>query len=420
MLEKILSIFEKEPVELESLDNAPEKYREAEQSSIQSAKEGAEGLQENSEEALDELETFLEDLQGYEDEMNRSIVEDVVDNVADDRLKLVREQELSHDPYELKQQLDEIILEFNDIKEKEKAVLDEANLGKELSRAVSDLEKVRDRVETFLETDYSKLETAEELDDLVEEKQEQELELEDTRDELERVEEELEVVKEELEDVKQDIDDLTSSPQWRDYREMEEDLELLEERKEEKEREFAKAASKMERGMKKLVYQFENQDLEFTGDISVLKQIRDGETDELLSRETGDITDALEEATGTLPMDLLKDSVHQKFMDGAQYLMELENWHSDLCRLRKDIEDKREKLDNHPSLEEKEELEKEVEEYEKKLEKMRSEKRRLKKELRDRKAKLEETTRELKQTLREGLGREVGFETGNSSPEIED
>ncbi|MFB6207847.1 MAG: hypothetical protein ABEJ69_00705 [Candidatus Nanohaloarchaea archaeon] len=409
VLEKILSIFRPEPIEIEDLDNAPGIYRELEQEAIEDARARAEEYHDPAEEALDELETFLDDLEGYEDAKDRTIVEDVVDNVAGDRLDMIHDHELPESPRELEKSLDDFIEEFNDVKEKEAAVLDEANLGKELTRAVNDLESVRDDLSGFLENKYRKVETAEELEGLVDEKQEQELEAEDLKMEIEGLENDIEEKENELKEARQDISKLTSSPEWEEYRDMEDKLEWLKQQRKEKELEVGKAASKMERGMKKLVYQIENRDLEFPGDLSILKLIRDGKTDELLSRNTDDINDSVEAATGSLPMDLLDDSVHQRFMDGAQYLMELEGHHSELSQLRNQIENKREELDDHPVREQKKRLEQQKRDLKSELDHLQEDLDDKQDELEDKREELERVEEAIMELLEEGLDREVEF-----------
>ncbi|MFB6147352.1 MAG: hypothetical protein ABEJ66_00560, partial [Candidatus Nanohaloarchaea archaeon] len=94
MLEKIKSMFTQEPVQVEELENAPEKYREVNQDELDTAEKRVEEFAERTEQALEELRGFLEDLEDYDDSQDRPIVEDVVDNVAGDRLKLIQEQEV--------------------------------------------------------------------------------------------------------------------------------------------------------------------------------------------------------------------------------------------------------------------------------------------------------------------------------------
>lgn len=414
MIGRLLSLFKKEPVEVESLDRAPETFREQKQDELEDARQSAEDIRDETGDALDELQEFLEDLEDYEDEKNRSIVEDVVDNVAGDRLELL-DRELPDDPHELLKELEDIVQQFNDVKQKEAAVLEEANLGKELSRAVSDLEDTRDRLKNFLENSYSTVDTLEELEGLAEERQQLQLEVQDLEDEHEEKKQSIEQKREQKQETAEEIDGLTESPEWQDYREQEEKLEWLKQERKEKELDLKKAASKMERGMKKLVYQIENKDLDFSGDLSILKDIRDGDQDALLERDTQQIVDAMEEATGVLPMDLLDDSVHQRFMDGAQYLMELEDHHSELAQLREQVENKRQELENHPAREKKQELEKKKKRLERELNDLQQEKQDTSRELERKREELERIENGIRELLETGLDRDVKFVNGATS-----
>jgi len=67
---------------------------------------------------------------------------------------MIDDLDFSEEPEELYNQLDKFITEFQSLKRKEAAVLEEAYLQKKISKTVGGLEDQRQRLSEFLETDY--------------------------------------------------------------------------------------------------------------------------------------------------------------------------------------------------------------------------------------------------------------------------
>ncbi|MFB6167182.1 MAG: hypothetical protein ABEJ62_02880, partial [Candidatus Nanohaloarchaea archaeon] len=410
VLGKIRQLFgEREPVEVAGTDSIPEVYSREKQQELEQARERADELHREAGQALDELEEFLEDLEDYSDEKDRSIVEDVVDNVAGERLRMIQEHDLPEDPRELHDSLQRFIEEFNSLKQKEAAVLEEAHLGKELGNAIQDVQELQEEIDSFLEQDYRTVDTLEGLQDIADRREELRLDIDQLEMEKDEKQQQLEQKRQELKEVEQDVEDLTSSGRWNGYREQEEAVEELREELEGKEQEFRKAASRMERGMKKLVYQIENGDLEPVDRLEVLKTIRDGDHEKLLERDPHEIVDAVEEATGVLPTDLLESSTHEKFMDGAEYLMELTNRHSDLYQLRDEIERKKQELEGHPVREQKQGLEKQKRQLRRDIEELAEEIAALEEQVEQKRQELQEKGDDLREKLEASLDRPVEY-----------
>jgi len=152
MLRDLLGLS-KEPVELE-ISEAAETLKTEKQSEIDGAVKKADVIRSDVIEEFEQLESNLEQFREFEDEKDRQVINDVVDNIVSDRLEMIDDLDFSEEPEELYNQLDKFITEFQSLKRKEAAVLEEAYLQKKISKTVGGLEDQRQRLSEFLETDY--------------------------------------------------------------------------------------------------------------------------------------------------------------------------------------------------------------------------------------------------------------------------
>ncbi len=404
MIDKLLSRF-REPLET-SLEDAEDFFREQRQEELREAEKRFKELEHRLEEDLEELKADLEELEGYDDYKDRTVIEDVVDNISRDRQKLLEELELPGHPEELLDALEELLEDFNDLSRKEAAVIKEANLMNEIQEPMTDIQEVRKELEDFLEDEYKVRKTLEQLEELSGQREQLQLEIEERELELEDIDRES--VDQAIESNEREVENLLDSGEWQDYQGLQEQLEEARRRKKEQEQELGKAVNRMERGMKKLVYQIKNGDIEFEGDVSVLEDIRDGNTGELVEKP-GEVVKAAEDATGVLPMDLLDDASHRKFMDGAEFLMGLPSHHQELMEINDRIEELEEKVDNHSAREKKKELEEEREELEQEIAELEKKRNRLEKEIEEKEKKLSDTEQQIKETLTSSFRRRVVF-----------
>ena len=162
----------------------------------------------------------------------------------------------------------------------------------------------------------------------------------------------------------------------------------------------------MERGLKKLIYQAENSDLELEG-LNLLRNIRDQETKALLEnpvkveaalpqlQEKGDISDVQ----------------RKKLNSGIEKLEGLAEKESKIEEIEDKINSLEEEIENHSAPDKLEELQRDLERYKEELEEEKSREKELESEIRDLKERIEELEIEVKELFRSSFDREVIFES---------
>ena len=111
MIRELLGLT-KDPIE-EEIGESVDKFREEKGPDIESDRKRADKRRDKIQKEFDNLEKDLKDLSEFEDEKDRQVINDVVDNVIEDRLEKVEDFEFSEDPEKLYSELDDFIEEFN-------------------------------------------------------------------------------------------------------------------------------------------------------------------------------------------------------------------------------------------------------------------------------------------------------------------
>lgn len=404
---------EEEEIELEP-ESAPEVFRERRSGELEKARSRAGELVEKTDNLLERLEEDLEEVKGYEDAADLDVVEDVAENFYNTRKRLIENLDFSEDIEEHHEDLEDFLDEFNDVSRKEGAVMKRVQKGSgDLSGTLQELMDHREEVEDFLRNGFRPMKRLEHLEELGEE-------VEEIREEAERLEKELEEhdtedIEQELEEIDQEISEIKESDEWREKENMEEQLHLLEDKRSEKEKEVRRKVSKLERGLKKLIYRIENKNQEFDGDFVKLKALFNGNFRKLDSpfpelREAAEILDSEE---------LLEERQQEKFEKAVE---ELESFESDLEEIREfeeDIEKVEDKLEDLDLEEKRRELEKERRSVENRLEDKENEMEDLEDSVEDKERELEDKKQEIERKLDSYLKADVNVE-GNVSGSEED
>ncbi len=395
----------RDPLETE-LKRAEEFFREHKGEKLEGLEDRSREFQEDIQDALEELEDFLAETEGYNDQKGRQLIEDVVDNIAGDRIDLVEDFEFHESPQELHQELESFIDDFQEMKQKEAAVLEEINLGKNFTRKLKPLQDTKKELERFLEEEYSLKETYEELKQRLEEITELKGEKEELEDKLSGIS--TEEKQEQLSDVEEELEEFMEEGSWKEYRNLEKEIELLEDQKEELLAGVGKSMSKMGRGLKKLVYRVENTDLDFGGNLQILKDIRDGNRDSILENPD-EVEHSVAEAVNSLPDELLGRRQKQKFNRGAEKLEQLSDLKQEIDDLGNEIEDLRQSLEGHDAPGKKKQLEKRKEELKSEISKAENREKELEEKIEQKQQDIEKVREEVKNLLRESFEREIKF-----------
>jgi len=181
----------------------------------------------------------------------------------------------------------------------------------------------------------------------------------------------------------------------------------LEEKHKEKEKilnEIELAISKMQRGLKKLVYQSENSDLVLENS-QIIKDLRDGRTEALLEHPS--------KVKKSLPQleqkGEISDVQRKKLETGVKKLNDLSEKKIRIEEIEDEIDSLESRIENHPGPQKLEKLREDLEELEEDLEEEESKREDLNSEIDDLEEQVEKLKLETKEIFRAGFDREINF-----------
>lgn len=340
-----------------SVDEAVNHYVAEREEAIETAQERAADIREDVVAAMDDLEEALQHLREYEDEEDLAVVEDVAENVSRDRLRMIDGFDAPEDPESLHDAVETFVDDFQTMTQKESAVLD--RIG-DPARAVFDrlkaLRKANDRLASHTTDGHETVRTRERLETLVDRyaSVQEDIDALDTElDDLDTA-----AIRDEIAALEEELDALEDDPRNDRKRELEEAIAALEEERDTIRSRVARAARKMERGLKKLVYEARNGDVTLSREtITVLEDIVDGRVADEFTDPAADIGRAVEAARSALPDDLISDRQRERLEEGAETLTDLDSLRDDMEELTAKIGEKREALEEIAIDEEREDLE---------------------------------------------------------------
>ncbi|MFO7794322.1 MAG: hypothetical protein R6V35_05110 [Candidatus Nanohaloarchaea archaeon] len=340
MIDFLKKIFGEEEKEFSTeWREAPELLRDLKSEEIERAEEEVGDLMSKSSELLDELEDSLEEVKDYEDRQGIEAVEDVANNFYNSRRKLIEDLELSDRPIQHKKDLKEFIEEFEDVSRKEEAVMKRVkNEANSLFRAIKDIHEHLEEFNEFLEENYSTVTSIEDMESQVEE-------IEGVLDRKEQLVEEksdigIEEIKNEISGLESQIEQLKESEEWKKKEKIEKKLEDLRDEKNSIESELDRQLSRIERPMKKLVYNIESGDVDFEGSVDQLRRMRDQEFEKLGSIDLSEAYDLSKKA------DFIEDNQVKKLEEVSNALENFSDRKDKIAELEERIEKKEGELDD--------------------------------------------------------------------------
>lgn len=392
----------KEPLELE-FPEAAETFNAKKGKDIEDAKEKAEAIRSDVIQEVEELEENLEEFEEFEDEKDRQVINDVVDNVISERLEKINELTLSEDPEELYSELNEFITDFQSLKQKEAAVLEEAYLDKKISRTIGGLESKREKLGEFLESEYQVVTGYREVEQLLEKRENILDEIEELEGKIEKLD--IEELESELEDIEKQLSELEDSQKWKKYEFLKGEIRQKRTEKKKVKSDLKTSLAKMERGLKKLIYQAENGDASVSK-IDLLEKLRDKQIDYILENPDKTV-EAVREAEESLPEDLLNSKQQEKFEESIKEIEDLPQKSERLESLDSEIEELEKQVEGHSAVEEKSELKSERKTARNRLEDKRDQKDHLEKQVENKQSEVEETENRIREVMNESFDREV-------------
>lgn len=401
ILEKLFP--DKKPLEVK-LDNAEQVFKQEKEVEIQEARERAEKFREEIEEELEGLKAAVEEMEGFEDEKGRKAVDDISENLVEDRKELIDEINLAEDPEHNLEQLKQFLREFQSMKKKEAAVLEITSAHKDIAGKLKELEEDADKIQEFIEEKYQVVNSFNQVKNKLQAKREQEMEIKGLRKEIDskntgRIEGKIAEKKEEIKEYR-------DGEKMSEYRDLED---KIDEKKSDRDSEFEKienACRKMYRGLKKLIYSAEKEDLNLEK-VEVLRDMRDQEVEALRNNDSDKIREAVKQLESL--DDEISDTQMEKLLDGAEVIKQLDEINSEIMSLEEEIKGLESELKDYEAPSILEEKEDELKALEEKLDERRKKLNLLEEELENQKASRDEIISEIKQAFQSSFDREVEF-----------
>ena len=393
-------VFGKQHLDLEP-GEAPEIYRERNLKEINTARDRAEDLRERTSSYMQKLKSDLDEMEDYSDDEDLKVVDDVAEDFAHSQKLTVKKAEFSEKVDRHLEDLREFLDDFNDVSEKQGQVMKRINSRTKLLSVLEDINDHVEEIQEFLSTKYSSLKQyrrVKELSDRVEE-----IDTEIKEKEMKKNGIDTSELEEEKEELQEEIEGLKDSDEWQKLQEKREKLEDLQQEKEDLEARISKNISKMRRGLKKLVYQVQNDEIDFEAEIDRLDLITEHEHE-----EAGSIQEELAEARKKIKEEeLLEPRQIQNFVDASR---ELEDFR-EMVERKKSLEEKVADLETEvESMDVKEKLEgmeKDYRNIEDRIERKEKRKKDLEGDIQDLKQEKDEKIETLEEEMNEGLKAEV-------------
>ncbi len=406
MIDRLLG-RSKEPIELEP-DEALEEFQRRKSAELEKAEKRAEKIRSEISDAMDELDTTLEQLEGYEDSKGRTIVEDVMDNIVRDRRKMIDRVSLPREPGDIQSELEQFLEDFQAMKQKEVAVMEEVKKQDMIASKLGDLKKYRDRLSSLLENEYQVKLMGRDLEETLDTREELLEEMEEIEQELRGLDEE--ELREEKRDLQQELEEHRQGEAWQEYDDLKEELEDARKKKRRVRQQLGKSAGKMERGLKKLLYQARNGDLSLAADKGILEDIQQKDIDNILDYRPSKVEEAVEKAADALPDELLDESQREKFLSGSETFRSMAEKVEELRSLEESIEALEEELEGHDVLEKEEELERKINRLQDRIEAEKERRQELEQRKQETESELEQLEEKIRRILATSLDREVNLE----------
>lgn len=352
-----------EPVEID-LNRAPRQLRDLYDYRIDDLHDEASNYQEVIEEQLNDIGEVLDEIEDFKDEKGRKAVNDISENIAEDRQEVLDEFNFSENPRDNLRELDNFLREFQEMKRKEAAVLEITSLQKDIAECLNNLKDIREEFEKFLEQKYEFIEGINEVEEFLNDREELKQEIEQLDDKIN--DDKIFKLRKRKEELENEIEEFKESESMTNYKEQKKDLEMKKGNLQDRINSIESSFSRMKRPLKKIIYQSENSDVSLDH-IDTLRLIRDQETDQILQKEPDNIKSALDQLGDK---GEISDLQREKLREGVKNLMDIEEEQKIIDTLKNEISNLEEKIQNHEAkveLEQKknslENLEEEIEQH---------------------------------------------------------
>lgn len=410
MLEWIKAIFEQEPdAHTVPAAEATEFFADHRRDRLDTIQDREREIRDRVQDAFTVVDEALDDLESFQDADGYAVVDDVTDNIVSDRRRMIEQFSFPERPEQLYEELEAFIEEFGQVTQKEQAILD--RIGEPARDAFSRLDAVKQakqEVGAFLDTEHAVREQYESI-------REQVATLESLRSERDALQEErddiaLEPIKKRVSEAEDDLKAHREKDAWDEKEAVEDRITALESDRDEIISRVEKAAGKMERGLKKLLYQARNGEIDLSQEtIDTLETVRDGDILRGLWDAEGAaaVQEAVTTAAAVMPDDLLGDRQQERFAEGADTFQQVPALQQEAADIQTDINELQEELDGFDLEEEEARLEQAVADAEDELQRRAQRRKELRQEIREHDQEIERTKEEIEERLNAALSADI-------------
>lgn len=383
---------------------APEVFRERKLKEIESAESRAGELKARTSGLLEDLKSDLDEMKDYSDDEGLKVVDDVAEDFAQSQKLTVKEAEFSDSIEHHLKDLEDFVSEFNDVSEKQGQVMRRINNRTELLGVLEDINDHVSEIKEFVSSRYTALRRYRRIKQLEEEISDIKRDIEEKKarkEDISTVEEE-----EKKEEVEKQINELKESGEWSELQEKRDRLEEMEDERQRIRNSISKNISTMRRGLKKLIYQVQNDEIDFEAEIDKLDKLSEGEY-----VEAGSIQEELEEARKRIKEEeLLEPRQIQNFVDASRELSDFREMVEKRDDLEAEIRELEAVIEDSGVKEKVEGLEKDLRDLEDKIQKKRRRKDDLEQEISELEDEKEEKIDEIEAEMDEGLDADVSVD----------
>lgn len=383
---------------------APDVLHERKGDEIGSVREQASNLMDETQDYLEGLQEGLKDLESYDADNEQ--IRAIASSFAQARRRTI--ERFDPDTTEIIAHHDDLqtfITSFTDISEKQEAVFQQMKTeSQSFSTALQGIIDHADTVDSFINNNHQLLDVEEQIDDFVSAIKDHNETIKDIQGKI--ADETIDDLQAQRDGVKDKIDAKRDSDAWERKCALEDEIDDLKAKRSKRKNDIRTAVKKLERGLKKLMYDVEHGNIALDADIRVLRSLREGD-----AFDVEEPYDELVEAEKTISSEnLLSGRKLSTFSDAVDKLEQYESMNEEIETIAETIKSKEEELESRTISDEIEELQEKRDRLNKKIERLKSENEEKRDAIKNHRKQIEQTQDEIASTLSDVLHATVSIE----------
>ncbi len=403
IIKSIKKIFsgEKETIEI-NYTEASDFFKDRKKEQITSTENRVDSYISNTRDILEEMEEELEKLREYSDKEDVKVIENVVESFYRSQKRLIDRFNPSSDIKKHRDELEKFIDNFNDVSNTEVQVMKRVENNSDFQfMSMEKLINHFEEIENFIKNDYIIIERFDKIKKL-------ENEVNSLHNDIKKIESNIDIVDidefiSEIDKIEEEIEEIRNSDEWRKKKELKSALEEKKRKNKKVRNDISSSISKMDRGIRKIVYKAENGEINFQQDIDDLRKLQSNEYTEIK-----DINSLLDETLEKIEKeDILGDRQLENFRKAKEKITSPNSILEKPEKLNKKTEELKQKLDKFDINKKLEKLEKEKNQIRDKIKNKKKKYRKQKQELKNKKNSLKEKLKKLEEQLNKSVNTKI-------------